>query len=171
MTDPTCAKREKPLPGAFLVAMTPTERRAMKAAGWTAVFVEGFDGPKPRAFGDNAGAWACRIGTTAADPRTRSRDADYDNPLHGIVLHRIWWFRSPDIATAVANRTRALLRDRGEVLRHGWHDIEPNRLAELVIWAATVEGVEWFTDDECQRAVVADVLRKAEDQVRARFRR
>jgi hypothetical protein len=159
------------LPGAFLVALTRTERQAMKRLGWTAVFVEGLDGRKPRDFGDNCGAWACRVGTTAADPRTRTRDADYDNPLHGIVLHRIWWLRSSDEATTVANRARALLRDRGEVLRHGWHDIEPTKLAELVIWAATVEGVDWHTDDECHRAVVADVIREAENQVRARFRR
>lgn len=156
-------------PGAFLSRLSPSERRLIKQAGWTALFVEGYGNPVPRSFGDNQGVWPARVRSTGGDPRQRARDADYDNPIHGVYVHSIYWLRWPVEAERVTARITTLLAERREPLAHAWHNITPAQLDELIRWALTVEGVAWHDDNTIANWAVEALKQEAARRVRARF--
>lgn len=156
------------LPGAWLADLSKIERQAL-GKRFCAVFAEGYPGRVPRDWGDNHGVWPMRLRTTAADPRQRARNADYDNPVHGVRLWGIWWFENDALAGRVHARASGLLAECGAGLKHAWHDLAPERVDELVRWAATVEGCVYYDDATAEAEVRAKAREDLARRVRARF--
>jgi hypothetical protein len=73
------------------------------------------------------------------------------DPLHGHHILAIYWTQSDAHARRLKARVELMLADLRVALQHAWHNIEPQRVAELILWAADLEGIEVWDDAECER--------------------
>lgn len=102
-------------------------RAAEKKAGYVSVCLIGWDGPRPRYFGDNSGCWPVRVVMTKRE-KTAAKSDDLSSPHVGVVV--LEWVAVP--SDAHAKRLKAALDEAlmGEVaahgnaaLRHSWRDV------------------------------------------------
>jgi hypothetical protein len=98
--------------------------------------------------------WPTRVRTlTAADPNRRATETEYDNPVHGVVCHRVYWLTDAVAADRVFKRTKGILADYQAGLQHSWHNLPPDKVAGVIEWAATVEAVALWDDEAIAQRV------------------
>ncbi|MGH6815519.1 MAG: hypothetical protein ACREC6_07435 [Hyphomicrobiaceae bacterium] len=102
----------------------PSEKiAAFRRLAPAAVYIAGTEGPVPRRFGDNRGAWPIRIGVTASWKDIITPQLEHSAPLwwQG-VLFRVW---TPDEVHAkrLALEIPEFVAARVEQLRGAWLDL------------------------------------------------
>lgn len=121
---------------------SPQHKSVIRSLGGTWLYIEGYPERIPREFGDNLGAWPHRIKLTSTGPLTASSKTQYEDPIHERNVVASWHDTIEREAKAVEQRIRAILEQHDVPLRKGWYDIEPDKIVQIVEWAAMVENAE-----------------------------
>jgi len=135
-----------------------------------AVYVAGTEGPVPRSFGDNRGAWPIRIGVTESWKDTITPQLERGAPLwwQG-VLFRVWT-PSEVHAKRLALEVPEFIAARVEQLRGAWLDLGVETDLELfeveVHHLAQRLKIRTWDDDALSRALDERVRREMEQEAR-----
>ncbi|MGE3064145.1 MAG: hypothetical protein AB7K67_01045 [Hyphomicrobiaceae bacterium] len=105
---------------------TEYHQQAFAALSPAAVYVAGNDGPEPRFFGDNMGAWPILLGVTRTWRDTITPQMDRFSPHRSRgVLFRVWTPGSGAERRLIAG-IEGLIKDRVDQLHGAWLDFGPN---------------------------------------------
>lgn len=132
-------------------------KQAFKDMEPAAVYVAGADGPEPRRWGDNMGAWPVLLGITKRWDDTITPNMDRFSPMRWRgVLFRVWTL-SPEHAKRLLRLMDGLIRDRVEQLRGSWLDFGPDfdraTFAGEVATMAKRAGIAAWDDEDFYREI------------------
>lgn len=147
--DHTAAERRR--------VLSRSMRAAEKRSDITWVCLIGWEGPRPRYFGDNSGAWPVRIVTTKKD-RTAAKEADLETPHVGVVvLEKVAVPTAEHAKRLKAALDKALLGEvdakGNEAMRHAWRDL-------MGCWETGDDRAIWWG------VILEDALRTVKKQAR-----
>lgn len=147
--DHTAAERRR--------VLSRSMRAAEKRSDITWVCLIGWEGPRPRYFGDNAGCWPVRIVTTKKD-RTAAKEADLETPHVGVVvLEKVAVPTAEHAKRLKAALDKALLGEvdakGNEAMRHAWRDL-------MGCWETGDDRAIWWG------VILEDALRTVKKQAR-----
>lgn len=147
--DHTAAERRR--------VLSRSMRAAEKRSDITWVCLIGWEGPRPRYFGDNSGVWPVRIVTTKKD-RTAAKEADLETPHVGVVvLEKVAVPTAEHAKRLKAALDKALLGEveanGNETLRHSWKDL-------VGCWETGDDRAIWWG------VILEDALRTVKKQAR-----
>lgn len=139
------------------VVRSKSFRDAEKKAGYVSVCLIGWEGPRPRYFGDNAGCWPVRIVTTKKD-KDAAKEANIETPHVGVVvLEKV---AVPTVEHAKRLKAALDLALLGEVdakgneaLRGSWRDMQG-------CWETGDDRAIWWG------VILEDALRTVKKQAR-----
>ena len=127
---------------------SPQHKAIIERLGCAWVYIEGYPERIPRRFGDNMGSWPHRVKATTTGPQAAHQKTQYEDPLHERNVIMSWAVQSDAHGKRLERRIRAILEQMEVPLRGQWHDIEPDKMIEIVQWAATVEDLELMPERE-----------------------
>ena len=109
------------------VVRSKSFREAEKKAGYVSVCLIGWEGPRPRYFGDNQGCWPVRVATSKKE-KTVAKNDDLATPHVGVVL--LEWVAVPSeehakrLKAALDRALHGEMQNQGnEPMRHSWKDL------------------------------------------------
>ena len=146
---------------------SPRKRDTFIRLAPAAVCIAGTEGPVPRTFGDNRGAWPIRVGITERWEDTSTPGLNSGSPLwwQG-VLFRVWT-PSREHAKQLGAAVLELVAERVEQLRGAWVDLGPETdlaLFEVEVYALAERLKIPARDDDALNKWLDWVLRKEMDR-------
>lgn len=125
--------------------ISPTSRAYNEAARYLnmhSVCLIGWEGPRPRAFGDNRGIWPVRIATSKKEMTAADR-SDIETPHVGVIVleyvHVETKAHAERLKSALDEVLLGQMEEQGnDPLRHRWRDVqgcfEENDETSLRLW-------------------------------------